>query len=56
MADSVSVRDQLYPPANETALGYRYVYDNTHRLELQLEKGGVRLATYLTDCSGSAAF
>lgn len=47
MADSVTVRDQIYPPAGDTALGYRYVYDNTPRMELQLEKGGVRLAAYL---------
>lgn len=47
MADSVTVRDQLYPPAGETALSYRYVYENTPRMELQLEKGGLRLAAYL---------
>jgi len=47
MADSVFVRDHVYPPAGDTALGYRYVYENTPRMELQLEKGGVRLAAYL---------
>ena len=47
LADNVTVRDQLYPPTGDTALSYRYVYDNTPRLELQLEKGGIRLATYL---------
>ncbi|MFK3888481.1 S1/P1 nuclease [Sphingomonas sp. NPDC079357] len=47
MADSVTVRDQLYPPAADAALSYRYVYDNTPRLERQLEKGGLRLAAYL---------
>ncbi|MEG8040601.1 S1/P1 nuclease [Sphingomonas sp. LR60] len=47
MADSVIVRDQVYPPSGDTALGYRYVYENTPRVELQLEKGGVRLAAYL---------
>ncbi len=49
LADNVAVRERLYPPAGETALSYRYVYDNTPRLELQLEKGGVRLATYLNE-------
>ncbi|MEH3102630.1 MAG: S1/P1 nuclease [Sphingomonas phyllosphaerae] len=49
LADNVAVRDQIYPPAGDTALSYRYVYDNTPRLELQLEKGGVRLATYLNN-------
>lgn len=47
IADSVIVRDQVYPPSGDTALGYRYVYENTPRMELQLEKGGVRLAAYL---------
>lgn len=49
MADSVIVRDQVYPPSGDTALGYRYVYENTPRMELQLEKGGVRLASYLNN-------
>ncbi len=49
MADSVIVRDQVYPPSGDTALGYRYVYENTPRMELQLEKGGVRLAAYLNN-------
>ena len=47
MADSVVVRDQVYPPAGDLLLGYRYVYENTPRMERQLEKGGVRLAAYL---------
>ncbi|WP_394648173.1 S1/P1 nuclease [uncultured Sphingomonas sp.] len=47
MADSVVVRDQVYPPSGDTALSYRYVYENTPRMETQLEKGGVRLAAYL---------
>ena len=49
MADSVVVRDQVYPPSGDTALSYRYVYENTPRMELQLEKGGVRLAVYLNN-------
>lgn len=49
MADSVIVREQVYPPSGDTALGYRYVYENTPRMELQLEKGGVRLASYLNN-------
>jgi hypothetical protein len=48
MADSVTVRDQVYPAGGDTALGYRYVYENTPRMKMQLEKGGVRLAAYLT--------
>lgn len=47
MADSFAVRDQVYPPAGDPSLGYGYVYENTPRMELQLEKGGVRLAAYL---------
>lgn len=49
MADSVMVRDQVYPPSGDIALSYRYVYENTPRMELQLEKGGVRLASYLNN-------
>ncbi|MEH3103717.1 MAG: S1/P1 nuclease [Sphingomonas phyllosphaerae] len=49
MADSVIVRDQVYPAAGDISLGYRYVYENTPRMELQLEKGGVRLAAYLNN-------
>ena len=49
MADSVLVRDQVYPQNGETVLGYRYVYDNALRMNLQLEKGGVRLAAYLNN-------
>ena len=49
MADSVTVRDQVYPPSGDTALSYRYVYENTPRMERQLEKGGVRLAAYLNN-------
>jgi len=52
LADTVTVREQLYPAAGETALSYRYVYDNTPRLERQLQKGGVRLATYLNRLFG----
>ncbi len=47
MVDSVNVRDQVDPSAGETALSYRYVYENTPRMEQQLEKGGIRLAAYL---------
>ena len=47
MADTITVRDNLYPAPGETALSYRYVYENTPRMESQLEKGGVRLAAYL---------
>lgn len=46
MADSVIVRDQVYPPVSDVSLGYSYVYQNTPRMERQLEKGGVRLAAY----------
>jgi hypothetical protein len=49
MADSVIVRDQVYPPSSDTFLSYRYVYENTPRMERQLEKGGVRLAAYLNN-------
>jgi len=49
MADSVIVRDQVYPPTGDPSLSYRYVYENTPRMERQLEKGGVRLAAYLNN-------
>lgn len=47
IADAVVVRDQIYPASGETALGYSYIYRNTPRMEVQLEKGGIRLAAYL---------
>ncbi|TCP35672.1 S1/P1 nuclease [Sphingomonas sp. BK235] len=47
VAESSALRDQIYPAADERALSYRYVYENTPRVERQLEKGGVRLAAYL---------
>ncbi len=46
MSDSVTVRAQIYSPTGDTALKYRYVHDNTPPMELQLEKGGIRLAAY----------
>lgn len=47
MADGSIVRDQVHPPAGDTALGYRYVSESALCKELQLEKGGVRLTAYL---------
>ncbi|MBW6527954.1 S1/P1 nuclease [Sphingomonas sp. RHCKR7] len=49
IAESSALRDRVYPAAGEDALSYRYVYENTPRMELQLEKGGVRLAAYLNE-------
>lgn len=49
LADSVIVRDQVYPPSGDIALSFRYVYENTPRMERQLEKGGVRLAAFLNN-------
>jgi hypothetical protein len=47
IAESAALRDRIYPAAGQDALSYAYVYENTPRMELQLEKGGVRLAAYL---------
>jgi hypothetical protein len=47
IAESTKLRDQIYPTNSDRILGYRYVYENTPRMELRLEQGGVRLAAYL---------
>ncbi|MBB3693881.1 S1/P1 nuclease [Sphingomonas sp. BK580] len=47
IAESAALRDRIYPAAGQDTLSYAYVYENTPRMELQLEKGGVRLAAYL---------
>jgi len=47
IAESVQVREKIYPPAGQTELGYTYIYQNTPWMELRLKQGGVRLAAYL---------
>jgi hypothetical protein len=47
IAESAALRDRIYPAAGQDTLSYAYVYENTPRMELQLERGGVRLAAYL---------
>ena len=53
IGESAALRDQVYPPAGDNSLSYRYVYDNEARLEQRLEQGGVRLAAYLNELFGS---
>ena len=47
IAESTRLRDLIYPA--DPALSYRYVYDNTPRMERRLQMGGIRLAAYLDD-------
>ena len=47
IAESVRVRETIYPAANETDLGYDYIYRHTPMMELRLKQSGVRLAAYL---------
>lgn len=49
IAESTALRDQVYPPAGDNTLSYRYVYDNEPRLEARLERAGVRVAAVLND-------
>ncbi len=45
IAESVHIRERIYPA--ETELGYDYVYKHTPTVELRLKQAGVRLAAYL---------
>lgn len=49
IAESAALRDQVYPTGETRSLGWRYIYENTPRMELRLEQGGVRLAAYLNE-------
>ena len=49
IAESAALRDQVYPTGESRSLGWRYIYENTPRMELRLQQGGVRLAAYLND-------
>jgi len=49
IAESVQIRERIYPKAGETELGYKYIYDNTPIMELRLKQAGVRLAAYLDE-------
>lgn len=45
IAESVQLRERIYPEG--TDLGYDYIYRHTPTVELRLKQGGVRLAAYL---------
>jgi hypothetical protein len=47
IAESVRVRETIYPAEGETDLGYDYIYKQTPMMELRLKQSGVRLAAYL---------
>lgn len=47
IAESAAARDGLYPPAGQTALSWRYLYDSRETLDLRLAQSGVRLAAWL---------
>lgn len=49
IGESAALRDQVYPTGESRSLGWRYIYENTPRMELRLQQGGVRLAAYLND-------
>lgn len=45
IAESVQIRERIYPA--ETELGYGYIYRHTPTVELRLKQAGVRLAAFL---------
>lgn len=47
IAESVALRDRIYPASGEVALGYAYIYQHQREMEDRLSRGGVRLAAYL---------
>ena len=47
IAESVQIRERIYPAEGETELGYGYIYQHTPTVELRLKQGGVRLAAFL---------
>lgn len=47
IAEDVALREQIYPAAGDTKLGYDYVFQHKAQLEDRLERAGVRLAAYL---------
>jgi hypothetical protein len=47
VADSVTVRETLYPPPGTTELGYAYAFQQDRTLKQQLAKGGLRIAAHL---------
>ncbi len=52
IAESAALRDRIYPSPGETALGYKYVYQNRSEMEDRLTRGGIRLAAYLNQLFG----
>jgi hypothetical protein len=47
IAESVRIREGIYP--TETELGYDYIYRHTPTVELRLKQGGIRIAAYLNE-------
>ncbi|WP_144096411.1 S1/P1 nuclease [Croceicoccus sediminis] len=47
MAESIALRDRIYPPADATSIGYSYQWTWRPVAERRLAQGGVRLAAYL---------
>lgn len=46
IAESAAARDGLYPPAGQTALGWRYLFDTRELMDQRLAQSGVRLAAW----------
>lgn len=47
IAESVRLRETVYPAAGETELGYNYIYKHMPMVELRLKQSGIRLAAFL---------
>ena len=47
IAESVQLRERIYPQQGETELGYSYIHQHLPTAELRLKQGGVRTAAYL---------
>jgi hypothetical protein len=49
IAESVQIRERIYPKQDESELGYKYIYEHTPTVELRLKQAGVRIAAYLNE-------
>ena len=47
IAESAALRDGVYPPAGQTALGWKYAFDHRETIDQRLAQGGVRIAAWL---------
>nr|WP_241664520.1 S1/P1 nuclease [Ningiella ruwaisensis] len=47
IAESVAIRDKIYP--EEDSLSWQYLYDHIDTATLRLQQGGVRIAAYLNE-------